>query len=407
MFGRILARVVTSLALVAASVAWMGWIYLHTAADPTRSDRIAHAILDDPRARHEVAVDISNGLASAANKALKSHGLPATVDGADPALESAVEAALAEPAITANLIDAISAEHALALGETPAHPAAIDTALLVSAVRAHLLPVEPGVARAIPLIGPSEIKLPSAKIPYARKLRLWANRWVRLLALGAAAGVLLALLIGDRVVVVRRAGFWAIGAGLTWAVMPRLLAWAGGKWVQSQAAVIRAVLQGATGSVTATATTLAVIGLACVVVSYAAPQLLGVISIGDVPRRRAHRRGTTPPAAPSASAPPLARPLAGTRGASPLRPTAPRTDTWTPHDDTPREAPVVYDKEGRFTAGPARRRGVSRAALGLDAPAAAQAAQAARAPAAPAAPGLGAPFDIELDPTGPLPPITP
>ena len=65
MFGRTLARFVTTLSLLAASVAWMGWIYLHTVADPTRSDRIAHAILDDARARHEVAVDISNGLASA------------------------------------------------------------------------------------------------------------------------------------------------------------------------------------------------------------------------------------------------------------------------------------------------------------------------------------------------------
>jgi hypothetical protein len=393
MFGRTLARFVTTLALLAASIAWMGWIFLRTAADPTRSDRIAHAILDSPPARHEVAVDIADGLATATDKALKSHGAPAVVDGADPALQAAVETALADPRIAANLVDAISAEHEIALGETPAHPAAIDTALLVTAVRAHLLPVEPAVARAIPSVGPKEIKLPAARIPFARQLRTFANRWVRIIALGAVAGVLLAFLIGDRPGVIRRAGFWAIGAGLTWAVVPHLIAFAGDHWVQSQAAVIRAVVQGATGAVTATASALVVAGLAGVAVSYAAPQVLGALRLG------ARTTGSPAPASvPGGARPARAAvrpdaPITATsgRGAAP-RPQPPRTDTWTPHSAAPPDVPVVYDRRGHLPAGLHRRPGVSRAALGLDVP--------------PARTDEAA-FTTEPAPTGPMPVVGP
>ena len=368
MLGHTVARLVTTLALLAASAAWVGWIYLHTVADPTRSDRIAHAILTDPQARHEVAADIANGLAGATNKVLTSHGQPAVADGADPALQSAVDAALADPRVTANLVDAISAEHAIALGAVPAHPAMIATAPLVSAVRAHLLPVEPGVARAIPTVGAGEIHLPTAHVPYARQLRTWARHWTGLLALGACAGLIVALLIGDRPGVLRRAGFWALGAALTWAVLPPLITYAGDHLVRSQAAVIRAVLRGAAGPVTATATVIAVAGAAAVAVSYLAPQLLGSLRGGRPrPGARAHAAPTAPPltAPPVGAAPPV---MAGSPSGAwfPSRGGSPSTDTWTPHDPTPPPAPVVYDQHGQFGNRTVRRPGVSRGSLGLD-----------------------------------------
>jgi hypothetical protein len=367
MLGQTIARSVTTLALLAASVAWVAWIYLHTAADPTRSDRIAHAILADPQARHEVAADVANGLAAATNKVLASHGQPAVADGADPALQSAVDAALADPRITANLVDAISAEHAIALGAVPAHPATIDTGPLVTAVRAHLLPVEPSVARAIPAVGAGEIHLPTARIPYARQVRTWATRWTGVLALGACAGLILALLIGDRAGVLRRAGFWALGAALTWALLPPLIAWAADHAVRSQAAVIRAVLRGATGPVTAAATALAIAGAACVGVSYLAPRVLTSSGGGR------HRAGPAAPrAAPAFAAPPPGPAALGTLAPSPpsgtwfpSRGASAPTDTWTPHDPTP-PPPVVYDQHGRFGDRTMRRPGVSRGAVGLD-----------------------------------------
>ena len=370
MFTHSVARVVTAVALLAASAAWAGWVYLHTAADPTRSDRIAHAILADPQARHEVAADVADGLAGPTNKVLTSHGQPAVADGGDPALQSAVDAALADPRITANLIDAISAEHARALGVAPAHPASVDTGPLIAAVRAHLLPVEPGVAQAIPAIAASQIHLPTARIPYARQLRTWTKRWARVLALGACAGLILALLIGERAEVLRRAGFWALGAALAWALLPPLVAWAGHHWIRSQAAVIRAVLRGATGSVTAAATVLALAGAAGVAVSYLAPHLLGAVP-RRTPPRRALRHGSAP-APPAAIAPAAPRAMAasavppgrsGPPGAwYPPRPATSTTDTWTRQEPAP--APLI--DHDRFGDRPGRRPGVSRGALGLD-----------------------------------------
>src|SRR5260370_580684 len=58
-------RLPTTVTLRAASVSWAGWVLLHTAGDPGRSDRIAHAVLDDPRARRDVANDIAAGIAAA------------------------------------------------------------------------------------------------------------------------------------------------------------------------------------------------------------------------------------------------------------------------------------------------------------------------------------------------------
>jgi len=416
MFGRTVARFLITLALLAASVAWLGWLFLHTAGDPTRSDRIAHAILDNPAARHEVAVDIADALAGATNKVLTAHHLPAVADGADPALQSAVDASLADPRIAANLVDAISAEHAEALGETPAHPPAIDTALLVTAVRAHLLPVEPALARAIPAVGPAAIKLPTAHIPFARQVRTAAKRWVGILALGAVAGLLAALLLGDRAQVLRRAGWWAIGAGLSWAIVPRAIAWAGGRWVPSQAAVIRAVVQGAAGAVTATATALALGGVAAVVAGYVVPRVFSG-STGAAPTRRTGRGRAMAAAAVGAPPPPAA---AGTWSASApagayIRRSVPRggsarggpqTDTWTPHADRPPERPLVYDGNGQMTTGPSRRPGVTRSTSGHVAPITRMGPSQGPAVSPPAGPTGDTETATELDPTGPVPRIS-
>lgn len=354
-FGRAVASVVTAIAILAASVAWAGWVYLHTVADPTRSNRIAHAILDNPAARHELAADISDSLATAANKALASHHVTTTVDGGDPTLQAAVEGALSDPRIAANIVDAITAEHARVLGATPAHPAVIDTGQLVTAVRTRLAPADPELARILPTVAPAQVKLPVVKVPYARQARQWAQRWVHVLALGAVAGLLLGLLIGDRAAVLRRWGIWAIGAAASWAVLPPLAVWAGNTWAKSQAAVIRAVVRGATGGVNAVAVTLGLAGVAAVALSFVLPRLVSAALPSGVSRTRpggprAHAV-THAAAAPFPPAPSVPAPQPGVP-ASPRPATAPRwgTDTWSPTGPRTEEVPVVYDRSGRLAA---------------------------------------------------------
>jgi hypothetical protein len=371
MLGRTLSRLLCTLAILAASVAWIGWLFLHTAGDPNRSDRIAHAILDDPRARQEVAADIAKGIAGAANQAATQAATRAgqqqstiLVSGDDPSLQKAVDEALGDPRIADNLIDAISAEHAIALGVKPAHPAVIDTATLVTAVRYYLINVDPVMAKAIPPMTSGQIKLPKAQIPLARQARTFANRWVGWLSLGAVLGFALAFLVGERARVVRRAGGWALGAGLTWAVIPPLITAAADAWVKSQAAVVKAIVHGVTGTVTVTATVLAIAGVAAIVLSFVGGRLVKGVGHGLAGAGAFAGRGTAAAGVPGgAAAGAVAPPPVGRQAVSPTdrwgvrSPSdagGPPTDSWTPHS-SPAD-PGVYDRFGH--SGHTRRQSV-------------------------------------------------
>jgi hypothetical protein len=368
MLGRTLSRLLSTLAILAASVAWIGWLYLHTAGDPTRSDRIAHAILDNPQARQELAADIADGIAGAANQAATQAAARAgkqqptiLVSGDDPSLQKAVDEALGDPRIADNLIDAISAEHAIALGVKPAHPAVIDTATLVTAVRYYLANVDPVMAKAIPPMTSGQIKLPKAQIPLARQARTFANRWVGWLSLGALLGFVLAFLIGERARVLRRAGGWALGAGLTWAVIPPLITAAADAWVKSQAAVVKAIVHGVTGTVTATATGLAVAGVAAIVVSFVGGRLVnfghGLVG-GGAPGKGSRPAVPAGAAAGTVAPPPVGRQPVSSAARWGVRSSTdaggPSSDSWNPQSPAP--DPGVYDRFGH--AGHTRRQSV-------------------------------------------------
>lgn len=341
-----LARLLTTLAVLVASVAWAGWIFLHTAGDPTHDVRIAHAVLDDPTARGELAADISDSIAGATGSAS-----PVAVHGNDPNLRTAVTAVLANPAIADNVINAIAAEHEEALGVTPSHPAVIDTAALLAAVRAQLVPVDPALARALPTVTAKQIKLPTGKVPYARQLRDLARRWVGILAAVAAVLIGLAFAAGGhgRLRVLRRAGVWGVCAGLTWVVLPPLLTAAARRWWTSQAAIVRAVVHGATAQVTATAVVLVVAGTAGIVASVVLPRMARLATGGGGRGSGGGHRVGRPVAVPPdngpgadfAAAAPARAPALGSR----WQPPGSEGDSWTRSGDVP--APTGYDERGR------------------------------------------------------------
>ena len=265
MIGRRVARLLVTMALLCASVAWTGWVVLQTVGDPSRSSRIAHAVLDDPAARDQIAADLASGLADAANSAAAAAAAGTNVrvpkiDGDDPSLRAAVAAALADTRVTGNLTDALAAEHANLLGVEPKQPAMIDTALLVEVVSRALCAANPGLAAQLTSAAPKAVALPDVEIPFAAPTRRFATTAVPRLALVAVALVGVALLVGERPRVLRRVGAWGIGAGLMWVLVPRGLVWMSERWAPANAAVVRAVLHGATGVVTAMATLLLVGG---------------------------------------------------------------------------------------------------------------------------------------------------
>ncbi len=261
MIGRNVARLLVTVGLLCASVSWTGWVVLHTVADPSRSTKIAHEVLDDPVARDQIAGDLASSLAQAVNTAAAAAATGTGVkvpkiDGSDPALRSAVVAALGDARVTTNLTDAFAAEHANLLGVEPKQVAAIDTALLVDVVSRALGVANPKFAAQLTAAAPKSIALPDVEIPFIASARRFATAAVPRLALAALALIGVAFLAGDRPQVLRRAGAWAFGAGLMWVIVPRGVIWASDKWAPGNAAVVRAVLHGATGVVTALATLL-------------------------------------------------------------------------------------------------------------------------------------------------------
>src|SRR3954469_8230882 len=99
MFRRLLTSVMVTIALIAGSGAWAGWVFLHTVGDPARGRDVAKTVLADPSARREIAGAISAGLAGAANNALSGvsgGNVPVHVDSKDPVLRQTAESVLAD-----------------------------------------------------------------------------------------------------------------------------------------------------------------------------------------------------------------------------------------------------------------------------------------------------------------------
>jgi hypothetical protein len=96
--------------------------------------------------------------------------------------------------------------------------------------------------------------------------------------------------------VLRRIGIWALGAGLMWVLVPRGLIWLTEQFAPGNAAVVRAVLRGATGVVTAMATLLVLGGAGAIAASILGGQVR-FPARGDErgPRDRPEVPRTSPP----------------------------------------------------------------------------------------------------------------
>jgi hypothetical protein len=221
--ARGLARALTGLALLCASFAWAGWIYLHTIGDPNRLERVATAVVDDPAARTEIAASFTGQLVDTLG-----------IDGElRPVVESAVVGALSDPRVTDDVIAAIGASHANALGVDDDRPTTIDTAGFMVAVRDQLVQISPEAADRIPVDGVGE----------------------------------LSLLLGERRSTLRRYGVWALCSGLGWLLVPIIVNAAARTWADGVDAIVAAALTESRSTVLPVAMAIAGSGVAALVVS--------------------------------------------------------------------------------------------------------------------------------------------
>lgn len=295
MIQRIFTRVLTGVALFCASIAWSCWAYLNTVADPHRVERVADAVLDDNDARLELGSALGEQIVEQA--------------GLDPALQAqisdAVVAVLADERITANLTDAVGSAHARSFGVPDPRPGTIDGALLLTAVRDHLALASPEVAGLVPTELFDELTVPEVKVPFAARLRDLAQTLIAWFGAAALGLLTFSFLAGDRPLTLRRYGYWAIGAGLFWAVGPRLVVLAARALAPSIDATLAAGVGAATHSVTVAAMILMATGVAALAGGFALRR-----SPASRPEDRAARArlrparrvepASTPPVAPPA-----------------------------------------------------------------------------------------------------------
>ncbi len=260
MIRHLLSRFLTALALVCASVAWGCWAYLNTVADPHRAELVADAVLADAEAREELAAPLAEQVVELA-------GLDAA---SEPEIRAAVVAVMADPRISGNLTDAVGAAHARTFGVPDPRPSTIDGSLLVTAIREHLAGASPALAARIPADLVGDIEVPEHELPFVAGLRTLATNVTEWFGAAAIGLLTFSFLAGDRAGTLRRYGYWAISAGLVWALGPRLVVLGARKFFTSGDATLAAGVGAATKTVTVVATILVATGIAALVAGYMA-----------------------------------------------------------------------------------------------------------------------------------------
>lgn len=317
--GRMASRVLTSLALLCATLAWVGWVYLHTIGDPARSENIATAMLADPAANDQIASNFALQIVRASG-----------IDRSNIDLvESAVSAALEDPRVTTDVISAFGAAHANALGVDDQRSTTIDTDAMVTAVRERLAVVSPEIATQLPDGVLPEITLPTYHPPGVGTVRTAAESATSLLAIVAALLLVVAFAFGDRRGVLRRAGIWAVCSGVAWVLVPIAVVAGARAWASDVDAIVEAAMRESVSGVTPVAIGMVLGGIVAIVLSLI-PNLWPARS--EVDRRGSVVR-TAPQVAPGYAARPnpAHHPAAG--GVTAGTPTqAARVDTYVRSD---------------------------------------------------------------------------
>jgi hypothetical protein len=251
----LLTRFLVSITLLFASLAWGGWVFLHSVGDPHRFEQIATSILGNTNARSEIARSVTDQLTN----------INLLTPQQQTAVRGAVADALADPRIVDNFVAAFGSAQSSALGIPDPRPSAIDVGALVAVLREHLAATQPALAASIP-ISTQTVELPKIKINALADLRKAANTWTVWLALLSVTSLVVLMIFGDRRVVLRSYGFWAILTGAFWAIGPRLAPWIAHRSAPQADGLVKATIDAVAGPITTAATILLISGVIAFVV---------------------------------------------------------------------------------------------------------------------------------------------
>lgn len=258
MLGRVASRMLTSLAVLCATLAWAGWVFLNTIGNADRSGDVAAAVLDDPAAREQVATVFALQLVRATG-----------VDRSNiDVVESAVSAALDDPRLSAEVVDALGAAHSSALGVDDGADTAIDPNAMLAAVRDQVALVSPELAAQLPDGSLPVVELPEFHPPGIAAARRVAESATQVLALAAAVLAVVALAFGDRRSVLRRIGLWGMLSGVSWVLLPIAVVAGARAWASDVDAIVEAAVRASVDGVMPVAIVLVACGAIALVLSF-------------------------------------------------------------------------------------------------------------------------------------------
>jgi hypothetical protein len=326
---RLIGGALVAIGLIAASLAWAGFAASRTVLDPARSEAIATDLYQDREVRNQLRSSMASALDAA---------LPDGVQVSRTELVAAADRALDDPAVEALLVGGLIRSHQRFLGEdpNPDQPIVIDGAAMARASRAALINLRPELANSVPEPPSVPVELPTERLPDASGFRTWLNASVAMLA-SVAVGLVVAafVLTNDRPRVLRRVGYWAIGASLFWIVVGFVLPELAHLLIPGAAAILAALWGVAAGGMLEPSRTALIAGVAAVVLSFVWAGIAALVGGGRsqpagrrerVPDQRprpsrpvpqAHRPAPRPTPAPAAAAPP--RPVRTPGPATPPR----------------------------------------------------------------------------------------
>ncbi|HSL56918.1 MAG TPA: hypothetical protein VK866_03670 [Acidimicrobiales bacterium] len=316
---RLVGGALVGIGLFVASLTWVGFGALRTVLDAGRSDRVAEALYEDREVRDQMRTTIADGLDAA---------IPNDIAVPRQELLDAAEAALDDPAVEAVVRDGLVRSHQRFLGQdpNPDEPIVVDAAAIGAAARTALVTARPDLAPVVPPPPSLPITLPTEVLPDASGFRRWLVGTVALGALAATGLVVAAFVITDnRHRVLRRVGWWGIGAGAAWVVIGVALPELAKLMLPGQAAIFAAIIGVMAGGMVGPSITAMVAGAAAVVVGFLWWGVARVArrSGGRAPAPAPYQQGAYPPGAyppsyaPPSYHPPAAAPPGYASGSSP------------------------------------------------------------------------------------------
>lgn len=260
-----LAALLMSLSMVLASLAWAGFVMLHTVLDPGRSASVAQQMIDNDQVRSAITGRLAD---------LMIDRIPSDVPMPDEVVDRAAGAAVDDPAVQTAIVEAITTAHRNAL-EGIDEPVTVAGDALARAGREALVENDGALESALPSMSDLTVELPTTGFAWIGRLRDLLERFVNLAGAASLIGVAASFVISpNRPAILRRVAYWAFGASAFWLIVAFGLPRVADLLAPSSTALVNAVIEIFFGAMIGPALALAAFGAGALAASFILPHLL-------------------------------------------------------------------------------------------------------------------------------------